>query len=95
VAGLQGEADLTRDGYISGTELGLFLEDKVTSYTRRAQTPRFGTIRDGRLDKGDIIFLSPAASASPVYSGASTPPDRRRTPWSQTPFARSCLKASS
>lgn len=85
VAGLEGEADLTRDGYISGTELGLFLEDKVASYTRQAQTPRFGKIRDGRLDKGDIIFLSPAAeSASPVYTGASTPPDRPNQPDDRT-----------
>ena len=60
VAGLKGEADLTNDGYISGTELGLFLEDKVASYTRQAQTPKFGKIRDGRLDKGDIMFQSPS-----------------------------------
>jgi hypothetical protein len=61
VAGLKGEADLLKDGYITGTELGMFLEQTVASYTRQAQTPRFGKIRDGRLDKGDLVFVSPAS----------------------------------
>jgi uncharacterized caspase-like protein len=80
VAALQGEADLTNDGYISGTELGLFLEDRVASYTRQAQTPKFGKIRDGRLDKGDIIFQSPSwtpasrVSGPPAPSAPSPPP---------------------
>jgi hypothetical protein len=61
VAALKGEADLLQDGYITGTELGMFLEQTVASYTRQAQTPRFGKIRDGRLDKGDLVFVSPAS----------------------------------
>jgi hypothetical protein len=61
VAGLNGEADLVKDGYITASELGMFLESKVASYTRRAQTPKYGKIRDGRLDKGDLIFVSPAS----------------------------------
>ncbi len=55
----EGDADLNRDGYITGTELGDFLQDQVTNYTRRAQTPRHGKIRDQDLDRGDFVFLAP------------------------------------
>lgn len=63
----RGEADLNRDGYITGSELGMFLEDTVTNYTRRTQTPRYGKIRDANLDKGDFVFRNlsvPFARAS-------------------------------
>lgn len=53
-----GEADLNKDGYITGTELGMFLEDKVTNYSKRSQTPRHGKIHDPNLDKGDFVFIS-------------------------------------
>lgn len=59
VAGLNGEADANRDGYITGTELAQHLENTVTNYTRRAQTPRYGKIRDPYLDKGDYVFVVP------------------------------------
>ena len=55
VWGLKGEADLNRDGYITGTELGMYLHDKVLYY-RNGQTPQHGKIRDPALDKGDFVF---------------------------------------
>ncbi|MCY7377264.1 MAG: SUMF1/EgtB/PvdO family nonheme iron enzyme, partial [Pyrinomonadaceae bacterium] len=57
VEGLNGEADSNRDGYITGSELSDFLQTKVSNYTREAQTPQYGKIRDGRLDKGDFVFI--------------------------------------
>jgi hypothetical protein len=59
IAGLDGEADINKDGFITGTELAQFIEESVTNYTRRAQTPQYGKIRDPILDKGDFIFVSP------------------------------------
>ncbi|MBK7000404.1 MAG: SUMF1/EgtB/PvdO family nonheme iron enzyme [Rhodoferax sp.] len=56
--GEDAEADLNRDGYITGSELGMFLEDKVTNYSRRTQTPRHGKIQNPDLDKGDFVFVS-------------------------------------
>ena len=55
IRGLQGEADLTKDGYITGSELGMYLRDKVLYY-RTGQTPQYGKIRDPDLDEGDFIF---------------------------------------
>ena len=55
VRALQGEADFTGDGYVTGTELGMYLRDKVISY-RTGQTPQYGKIRDPDLDEGDFVF---------------------------------------
>jgi hypothetical protein len=55
IRALEGEADIVRDGYVTGSELGLFLKQNLGEYTK-TQTPQFGTIRDPELDQGDIIF---------------------------------------
>ncbi len=57
VAGIEGESDTNGDGYVTGDELGLFLQDKVTNYSHGAQHPKYGKIRDPRLDKGDFVFV--------------------------------------
>ncbi|OGU16984.1 MAG: hypothetical protein A2X61_07465 [Ignavibacteria bacterium GWB2_35_12] len=58
VTGLDGEADVNRDGFITGTELGEFLTEKVINYSRNNQHPQYGKIRNPHLDKGDFVFLS-------------------------------------
>jgi len=55
--GLDGDADLTGDGYITGSELGMYLSDKVVNYTRRNQHPQYGKINNPDLDRGDFIFV--------------------------------------
>ena len=74
VAALSGEGDRDGDGYVTGAELGEFLETTVTNYSRRSQTPQYGKLRDPLLDKGDFVFVLPgAATASiPAGSGSST-----------------------
>lgn len=64
VLGLEGDADLTRDGYITGTELGLYLSDKVVQSTRRAQHPQYGKIRTPELSRGDFIFQIASSGAT-------------------------------
>jgi hypothetical protein len=56
--GLEGDADLTGDGYITGSELGMYLSDKVVNYTHRRQHPQYGKINNPDLDRGDFIFAS-------------------------------------
>ena len=64
IDGLQhGLADLDGDGYIRGTELGLYLQKKVPQYTN--QNPQFGKIRDYDLDRGDFIFLAGGVREDP------------------------------
>jgi hypothetical protein len=55
--GLEGDADLTGDGYVTGSELGLYLSEKVINYTHRRQHPQYGKINNPDLDRGDFIFI--------------------------------------
>ena len=59
VEGLNGEADNNKDGYITGTELGEFLQDKVSVYSHGAQHPQHGKIIHKGLNKGDFVFEYP------------------------------------
>ncbi|MCU0290289.1 MAG: SUMF1/EgtB/PvdO family nonheme iron enzyme, partial [Acidobacteria bacterium] len=60
--GIEGEADEDSDGYITGTELGLYLQKKITGY-KIGQTPQVGKIRDPELDQGDFVFINQLPSA--------------------------------
>jgi len=57
VVGLDGEADVNKDGYISGSELGEYLQTSVVNYSYNSQHPQYGKIRNPKLDKGDFIFI--------------------------------------
>jgi hypothetical protein len=52
-----GLADKDKDGYVTGTELGLYLHDQVSNYTGGEQNPRVEKIKDTDLNKGDFIFF--------------------------------------
>lgn len=69
--GLQGDADLTRDGYITGTELGLYLSDKVVQSTDRGQHPQYGKIRTPELSRGDFIFELSKTQTGAQYISSS------------------------
>ncbi|MFH0801630.1 MAG: SUMF1/EgtB/PvdO family nonheme iron enzyme [bacterium] len=56
VAGIGGEADANGDSYVTGAELGNFLETNVVNYSNNCQHPQYGKIRDPNLDKGDFVF---------------------------------------
>lgn len=52
-----GYADANNDGYLTGTELGKFLQDNVINYSKNMQHPQYGKIRNQYLDKGDFVFV--------------------------------------
>lgn len=56
LAALQGEGDANGDGYVTGAELGEFLQGKVVNYSKGSQHPQYGKIRHPTLDKGDFVF---------------------------------------
>ena len=75
VAALNGEgSDLNGDGYLTGEELGFFLEEKVINYSGDTQHPQYGKIRDPKLDKGDVVFTLPQAAATPTPNAPTPPP---------------------
>ncbi len=51
-----GYADRNRDGFVTGMELGDYLQEQVVNYSRGSQHPQFGMINDPLLDKGDFIL---------------------------------------
>jgi len=74
---LEGEADYTKDGYVTGRELGLYLTQNLTNYTKGNQHPQFGTILDPNLDRGDIVFRSyMAVASSPPSTVKPTPTEK-------------------
>ncbi len=69
-------ADANRDGYLTGTELSLYLENRVINLTQGVQTPRGGKLRDPRFDQGDFVFVLPwqattQPSPAPEIAGLS------------------------
>jgi caspase domain-containing protein len=69
VRGLQGEADTNRDGLITGTELGLWVQQESIAFDSN-QTPLFGKVRNPDLERGDIVFAGHPTVSPP----AVTPP---------------------
>ena len=64
VKALMGDADLDHNQYVTGTELGLFINNEVTKLSK-AQTPLWGKMGDP-ANRGDFIFaLSSQSRAKP------------------------------
>jgi uncharacterized caspase-like protein len=68
----QREGDLNKDGFITGEELGMYLAGRVASDSRETQTPRYGKIKNERLNLGDIVFVL-SDGASPTTQTIATP----------------------
>ncbi len=77
VRAINGEepADLNRDGYLTGSELGMYLTDRLTNLSESRQTPRYGKLLDEDYDRGDFVFLLAGGDAvveRPAPSAATT-----------------------
>ena len=57
IQGINGDADYNVDGYVTGSELGMYLDTSVVNYSQGSQHPQYGRIRHPKLDKGDFIFV--------------------------------------
>lgn len=62
IEGIKGDADSDRDGFVTGTELGAYLQDKVGMYSNHSQNPQFGKIKNPCLDKGNFVFMTQKAT---------------------------------
>ena len=52
------------DGYITGEELGLYLNHHVPEY-KHAQTPQYGKIDDPKFNRGNFVFVSQGGKITP------------------------------
>ena len=51
------EADQNNDGYTTGTELGIYLTEKVIEQTEGNQHPQSGKLFDSKFDEGEFVFI--------------------------------------
>lgn len=66
--GAEPSADINKDGYLTGTGLGQFLQYRMTNLTGKRQTPRYGKLNAQGYDRGDFVFHireSKTAQAAP------------------------------
>ena len=77
LAGKERDADANGDGYVTGTELGLFLHQKMSNFTNNRQTPRYGKLNALGYDRGDFVFqvgrLDPPTSSVSASSALPAP----------------------
>ena len=75
IRALKGDGDLNRDGYVTGTELGLYLRDQIMGGDTH-QTPQVGKSFNPNFNEGDFVFSLKTASLTPKSSTvpASEPP---------------------
>jgi esterase/lipase superfamily enzyme/uncharacterized caspase-like protein len=66
ITGEMPKADQNKDGFITATELGLYLQQEVTNLTRNKQTPDFGRMRLENFEKGDFVFAVGKPSDGPL-----------------------------
>ena len=54
IRGIKGEADLNQDGYVTGTELGMYLQQQVPQF-QTGQSPYYGKLPDPD-NEGNFVF---------------------------------------
>jgi len=66
-----GLADVNQDGYVSGTELGLYLRSEVPKHAH--ENPQFGKISDYALSRGDFVFqVTQGSAVEELPTGSAT-----------------------
>jgi formylglycine-generating enzyme required for sulfatase activity len=67
-------ADANGDGFLTASELGLFITDRYTNISRTRQTPRSDKLADEDYDRGDFVFkLASLYHAPPPPRVAAVP----------------------
>jgi formylglycine-generating enzyme required for sulfatase activity len=67
------EADLNKDGYVTGTELGMYLQTEVVNRSQGKWHPQYGKSLDVNLDGGEFIFAVSSRPVQPERTGQQPP----------------------
>ena len=70
VDALEGSADFDKDGYLTGSELGTYIQKRTAEDWKGDLTPQYGKLQDPNLNKGDFVF---ELSKPPVVEEPPTP----------------------
>jgi hypothetical protein len=77
IRALKGDGDMNQDGYVTGTELGLYLRDQIMGGDTH-QTPQVGKSFNPNFNEGDFVF--PLKTASLTQKPSNTPPPAPAVP---------------
>jgi formylglycine-generating enzyme required for sulfatase activity len=78
IRALKGEGDMNNDGYVTGTELGLYLRDQIMGGDTH-QTPQVGKSFNPNFNEGDFVFpLKMAKLDVPVVDDVSDELERKK-----------------
>jgi formylglycine-generating enzyme required for sulfatase activity len=75
---LQGDADIVPDGYITGSELGVYLENRVRDKTKGQQRLQYGESNVPSLANGDFIIHHSGAAPGIARITVKTDPETAR-----------------
>ena len=78
VDALQGKADYDKDGYLTGSELGSYIQKRTAEDWEGKLTPQYGKLQDPNLNKGDFVFE--LAKPEPVVVTKSEPAEVEEIP---------------
>ncbi len=85
--GLEGEADVYKDGFVTAEELGDYLQRNVPAFAGESLHPQKGTIANARLSSGQFLFLTGLTTAEPPIRGPRSATSRAPLPQNQSQTA--------
>ena len=82
VDALEGSADFDKDGYLTGSELGTYIQKRTAEDWKGELTPQYGKLQDPNLNKGDFVFkIRKPETQSLITSSAATNSDLAAQAW--------------
>ncbi len=76
IKGLQGEADLNTDTFITGTELASFLQSSVETLSNHTQNIQYCKLRIPELNEGDFLLVPASSQGASPKKGPGTSDSR-------------------
>jgi uncharacterized protein YjbI with pentapeptide repeats/uncharacterized caspase-like protein len=82
VDALAGSADFDKDGYLTGSELGTYIQKRTAEDWKGELTPQYGKLQDPNLNKGDFVFkIGKSANQSSTASTVTATSDLAVQAW--------------
>ncbi|MDG2197280.1 MAG: pentapeptide repeat-containing protein, partial [SAR324 cluster bacterium] len=82
VDALAGSADFDKDGYLTGSELGTYIQKRTAEDWKGELTPQYGKLQDPNLNKGDFVFkIGKSANQSSTASTVTANSDLAAQAW--------------
>ncbi len=82
VDALAGSADFDKDGYLTGSELGTYIQKRTAEDWKGELTPQYGKLQDPNLNKGDFVFkIRTPTTQSSTASTATANSDLAAQAW--------------